>query len=155
MLAVAWIVEGQGAGDGVTQRELTLDQVRPRRRRAVFEVGHEDVGAAVERVDHHLAIHGSRDLHTTTPQGLWHRGDAPVSRADRGRIVTKAEDFDAVVQPLLPRRPRREQGQPLLVEGGVHTPDNLQHRRRKRVGLLGVVGDDFGVCALRHEVPGR
>ena len=46
--------------DGVDEVRLALDAVRPRGRVRVLEVGHEDLRARVERVDHHLAVDGAR-----------------------------------------------------------------------------------------------
>src|SRR5581483_11670635 len=51
-----------GATDGVAQIDLPVDQVGPGRRVRVLEVGHEHVGAAVQRVDEHLAVDRAGDL---------------------------------------------------------------------------------------------
>src|SRR3546814_2726433 len=61
------------SGDRVAQVELALDQVVPGRRRRVLEVRHEDAGAAVQRVDDHLAVDGAGDRseeHTSELQSL-------------------------------------------------------------------------------------
>jgi hypothetical protein len=48
--------------DRVNEVDLALDHVAPRRRVRVLEVRHEDIGAGVERVDHHLPLGGAREL---------------------------------------------------------------------------------------------
>src|SRR4029078_3780253 len=55
--------ERDRALDRVAEVDLALDHVLPGRRIRVLEVGHEYVGAAIERVDHHLAVGGAGDLH--------------------------------------------------------------------------------------------
>ena len=55
-------VERELAPDGGLQRRLAADDVRPRRRQRVLEVGHEDPGARVEGVDHHLRLGRPGDL---------------------------------------------------------------------------------------------
>jgi hypothetical protein len=62
LLAVG-VAEADGAPDGVDEVELALDHVFPGGRVGVFEVGHEDVGAGIEGVDHHLAVGGAGDLY--------------------------------------------------------------------------------------------
>ncbi len=49
--------------DCVNQILLTLNDVLPRRRKGVLEVGHEDVCPGVEGVDHHLPLDRACDLH--------------------------------------------------------------------------------------------
>ena len=50
------------AAHGVGHIPLPLDDVLPPRRARVLVVGHEDAGARVERVDHHLAVDRAGDL---------------------------------------------------------------------------------------------
>src|SRR4051812_27303762 len=45
-------VEGQRAARRVNQVRVSGDDVVPGRRERVFEIGHEDEGTGVERVDH-------------------------------------------------------------------------------------------------------
>ena len=60
----------------VREVPLPLDAVLPRRRVRVLEVGHEDLRARVERVDHHLAVDRARDLDAAI-------GDLVRERRDR------------------------------------------------------------------------
>ncbi len=41
---------------------LSADDVLPRRREGVLQVGHKDLRARVKRVDHHLGLGGAGDL---------------------------------------------------------------------------------------------
>ena len=65
--------ERQAELDGVDQVRLADDTVLPGRRVGVLEVGHEDPGARVERVDHHLPVGRPGDL------------DSAVREVGRGR----------------------------------------------------------------------
>ena len=76
------VVEGDGAADGVAQVELAVEQVLPGGRGGVFEVGHEDLRAGVERVDDHLAIDRAGDLDAAVEQVGGQRRDGPVGVAD-------------------------------------------------------------------------
>jgi hypothetical protein len=75
-------VVGDAAGDRVVQVDLALDHVAPRRGVGVLEVGHEAVGARVERVDDQLAIRRPGDLHPALTQRFGHGRDPPVAGAD-------------------------------------------------------------------------
>ena len=66
-------IEGQDAARRVGDRGLAGDEVGPGRRQRVLEVGHEDPGPRVERVDHHLGLGRAGDL------------DPPVLQVGRGR----------------------------------------------------------------------
>ena len=52
-----------GALDCVAQIELALKVVVPGGRIRILEIGHEDVGAGIQRVDDHLAVDRAGDLH--------------------------------------------------------------------------------------------
>ena len=58
-----FIGELDSSVDGVSEIDLAVDVVGPGGRVGVFKVGHEDVGAGVESVDHHLAVDRPGDLH--------------------------------------------------------------------------------------------
>ena len=75
-----------GAASGVVKVHVTVDVVRPHRRVGVFEVGHEDICAAVERIDDHLAIDRSGDLDATVDEIVWNRSDGPVAFANLARL---------------------------------------------------------------------
>ena len=66
----------------VDQVRLALDHVRPGRRVRVLEVGHEDLRARVERVDHHLPLGRAGDLDAPVLEVGRRLGDLPVALAD-------------------------------------------------------------------------
>ncbi len=76
------VVEGDGAADGVDEIELAVEQVLPGGRGGVFEVGHEDACAGVERVDDHLAVDGAGDLDAAVLQVGGDGRDGPGGFAD-------------------------------------------------------------------------
>ena len=67
--------------DRVGEVALPVDHVLPRRRVRVLEVGHEDLRAAVQGVDHHLAIGRPGDLDAAVGQIRRRRRHAPVALA--------------------------------------------------------------------------
>ena len=70
--------------DRVRQVLLAVDDVRPRGRVRVLEVGHVDPRARVERVDHHLPVAGRPgDLDAAVLEVRRNRLDTPVALADR------------------------------------------------------------------------
>ena len=70
---------------------LALDDVLPRRRVGVLVVGHEDAGARVERVDHHLAVDRAGDLDSG---GRGRSAGASATRhpASRGRPPSPGQE---------------------------------------------------------------
>jgi hypothetical protein len=84
-VALAALLEGDGAAHGVTQVCLPLDHVLPRRAVGVLEIRLEGRRAAIERVDHHLAVGGSRDLDAPVADVGGLVGHLPVGVADRLR----------------------------------------------------------------------
>ena len=106
-------VEGQLAADRVAQVLLPLHHVGPRRRAGILEVRHEHLRAGVERVDHHLAVHGPGDLHPPVVQVGRGWRDRPLrgSHAGRGRREVERR-ARRMVRELL--TPRRSGGQQLL-----------------------------------------
>src|SRR5216684_3028493 len=75
--------EGEGPLDGVDQVDLALDQVRPRGRVRILEVGHEHAGPGIERIDQHLAIGRACDLDPPVLEILRRRRDTPLGFSDR------------------------------------------------------------------------
>ncbi len=74
--------EGDGAADGVAEIHVAVEIVGPGGRVGVLEVGHEDAGAGVERVDDHLAVHRAGDLDAAVGQVLGDGRDGPFLLAD-------------------------------------------------------------------------
>ena len=96
--------ELQAPLDRVGQVGLAVDQVRPRRRVGVFEVGHEDASARVERVDEHLGVGRPGDLHAPVAQVTRDGRNLPVRLADRfgrGQEIRRLARVDALL-PLVP-----------------------------------------------------
>ena len=82
--------------DRVGDVDLSLDHVRPGRSVRVLEVGHEAPSAAVQGVDHHLAIGGPRDLDPAVLQ-VGRRGcHPPVRLADRTRRLEEVRPLPFV-----------------------------------------------------------
>ena len=103
--------EGQGAADRVHQIDVADDDVRPGGRESVLEVGHEDVGAGVERVDHHLALDRAGDLDVPLLQIGRSGGNLPVAFAHALRL---GEELEFAAAPPA----RGEQ----LLAGGAEAP---------------------------------
>ena len=55
----------------------------------ILKVGHENICAAVQRIDDHLAIDRPRDLDSPVPQIGGNRTDAPCGLADPARLRKK------------------------------------------------------------------
>ncbi|HWC98645.1 MAG TPA: hypothetical protein VG456_17920 [Candidatus Sulfopaludibacter sp.] len=89
------------AAHRVAQVGLALDHVLPGGRVGVFEVGHENAGAGIQRVDDHLAIHRTGDLHAAIHQVGWNGRGLPVALADVRGLRQKVR-HDAGVELLLP-----------------------------------------------------
>ena len=82
VVAAVGAVVGDRALDRVDQVHVALDLVAPGRRVRVLEVGHEALGAAVERVDDELAVGRAGDLRPPVLVVGPRRRDLPVAVAD-------------------------------------------------------------------------
>ena len=144
----------QRAGDRLLQRALAGEQVAPGRRGAVLEVGHEAVGAGVERVDHHLRVDRAGDLDAAVEQRGRQRRHAPAAGADRGGVgaeigqaagVEERLALTARVQPCLPGR----------FETAVQAGEVGQRGRGQQLLLARQVGQHLDAQALnvRHALP--
>ena len=103
---VAGIV--QRAAHGVEQGQLAADHVVPGGTRGVFLVGEPHVRAGVQRVDRHLPVGWSGDLHAAVFQTGTGPGDAPaVIRTDVLGFGEEAQ-VAAVVQVEAALHPLRE-----------------------------------------------
>src|SRR5437763_10603579 len=80
------IVEGDRAPYRVVEIALAVDQVVPARGCGVLEIGHEYVGAAIQRVDDHLAVGRPGDLDTSVAKIWRDRCGLPVGVADGLRV---------------------------------------------------------------------
>ena len=131
--------------DGIDQVRLALDAVRPRGRVRVLEVGHEDLRARVERVDHHLAVDGPRDLDATILEVGRRRGYTPVRViADVLRLGKEVGQLAGVDSPL-PLVPPLEQLCAARPQLPLQRGDELERLRREDA-----LSRIAGVCEQIH-----
>ena len=99
-------LEADRPAHGVAQVRLALDDVRPRRRARVLEVGHEDACAGVQRVDHHLPVDRAGDLAAPVAE-VGRRGrDRPVGLAHLPRLLEEVRPAATRAPPLEELRAR-------------------------------------------------
>ena len=150
-------LEADRASRGIAQIDLALHHHVPGRRRGVFETGHEAVRAAVERVDHHLAVTRPGDL--DAPIGQICRGGAhlPAAIVTDRRIFGRKADEAFLVDPRLPLIPRTQQGQPGRIVHAMQLGDEGQRLGGKDglvTGLHGALDLDTGKGGIAaHERP--
>ena len=92
VVAAVGAVVGDRALDRVDQVDVALDLVAPGRRVGVLEVGHEALGAAVERVDDELAVGRAGDLDAAVRVVGPRRRDLPVAVADLAPSPSRKPD---------------------------------------------------------------
>ena len=132
LLAVPRVRELELAPHRVVQVPLALDHVAPARAERVLDVGHEHLRAGVQRVDHHLAIDGARDLGPAAVQVRRGRRDLPVAVADflrlgrEGRIVAGL-DAGVAFHPVF------KEGRAPLLEPAAEFRRELQRLRRQNM----------------------
>ena len=151
LVALAARVEGNRAAHRVAQVDLPVDHVEPGRAVGVLEVRHEGGGAAVERVDHHLAVGRPGDLDAPVEHVLRLRRNLPVRVADLLRLGQEIRQL-AGVEFLLARRAAREQFLAARLELAVQLGDERERPRRQdrrelgrdRRGNLHAVGEWIG-----------
>src|SRR5215469_645346 len=71
--------EADRAFDSIPKIGLTLKVIHPGRRIGILKVSHEYICARVERVDNHLAIGRSGNLHAPVQQVMRDRCDLPIA----------------------------------------------------------------------------
>ena len=67
---------------------------------SVLEVCHENLGAAVKRVDDHLPINRPRDLHRAVTEILGDRSDFPIPFTDRPCLLEELRHHALIQLPL-------------------------------------------------------
>jgi hypothetical protein len=113
-----------------------VEHVLPGRRGGVLEVGHENLGAGVERVDHHLAVDGPGDLGAAVLQVGGRGRDAPVRIvADVGGLREEVRQLPRIQLPL----PGDAPGQQLVAAGGEFLEKSCKEG-------AGCGSEDFGVA---------
>jgi hypothetical protein len=70
------------AGPAVHEVDLSTDHVVPRGRVRILEIGHENTGAGIKRVEHHLAVGGAGDLDAAVLKIVGNGADFPFGGAD-------------------------------------------------------------------------
>ena len=139
-------IELDGSLEGVGQVPLSLDAVLPGRRVRVLEVRHEDLGARVERVDHHLPVDGAGDLDAAVGDLVRERRDPPVAAPDPGRLRQEvgqlAHSEPAAREASQALAAAREQLAPALTELPLEVGEEPD-----RVGSQDVVGAHEGYLA--------
>ncbi len=124
-VSLAVLRQMDGAANGVEQIDLPFDLVGPVWRVGILEVGHIAVGARIEGVDDHLAIHRAGDLHAATLQRLGQRGDFPVALAHRPSLGEEIGFFTGV-EAGSAGRTGRQQGLTTRLESAVQLGDEGQ-----------------------------
>ena len=102
----------------------------------VLEVGHEDRSAAVECIDHHLAIGRAGNLDTPVEQVGGLRRDFPCRVADARRLRQEVRHLPGI-ELLLPHRARSQQFLPARLEPTVQLGDKGERVRGEERGELG------------------
>jgi len=93
-------LELNGSTNCVPQIVLAFDVVIPGRRIRVFEVGHEHIGAGVQRVDDHLAIDRPGNFHAAVAQIPRDGRYFPVACTDCSRLRQKIRKLALIDFPL-------------------------------------------------------
>ena len=133
-LACRRIDVGELARPAVLQIDLTLDHIGEGGGGGVLEVGHEHLRAGVQRVDDHLAVDGTRDLHPAVLQIRRNGRHPPVAGADLGRLGREVRG-GARVETGLAGHAVRQQCAAASVEAAMKLGDEGHRLRRQHVVL--------------------
>ena len=147
------IVEGDRAPYRVVEIALAIDQVVPARGCGVLEIGHEYVGAAIQRVDDHLAVGRPGDLDTSVAKIWRDRCGLPVGVADGLRLGQEI-GFPAGIEPLLQFIPAGQEPPPFPAELALELDregDRFRCQHLLGAGNPGTAQDD-AVCDSLHAV---
>ncbi len=118
-------LEGQGAADGLGEVLLALQGGAPGGAVSVLEIGHETLGAGVEGVDDHLAVHGPGDLHPAILEIGGGGAHPPVPGANFGGAGQEVQGLPAI-QPLLPGDTRGQEFPPARAEATLQVHHEFQ-----------------------------
>ncbi len=132
-VSLAVLLERNGAAHRVADVDLAVDHVEPGRAIGVLEIRHEGRCAAIERIDHHLAVGRSGDLDPAVEHvlGLWR--NLPVVGADILRLGQKIGQL-AAIEFLLPCRAAREQFFAARAEPALQLRDQRKRFRGQDLG---------------------
>ena len=112
------IGEGQRATPAIDQIGLAVEDVVPRRRGRILEIGHEGLGARIECVDDHLASGRAGDFDAAVLEVARGARDRPIASADRCGIGPEVGQIAGIVSVLLVD-PRGEQSAAARIEPAV------------------------------------
>ena len=115
VIRLAVLLKRDRAPNRIEQVDLPFDLIRPFWRIRILEVGHVTVRTRVQRIDHHLAIGGPGDLHTTALQRSWDRCDLPITGPNRCGFSQKIQMLTGI-QSFCTLNPGREQFTPPRLE---------------------------------------
>ena len=118
-------------GDRVAQVELALDHVLPERGVRVLEVGQPDLGAGVQRVDRHLAVGGSGDLHAPVDQAGRGLGDPPDSSSRTSLVSARKSSVPPAASSAYRCSRGRQQLATAAVERAVQVGEEGERLRRE------------------------
>ena len=134
ILLSLWTLVPNRSPNRVPQIVLAFNIVIPGRRIRVLEVGHENVGSRVQRVDDHLAIDWPGNFHAAIAQIPRYRSHSPIALPDFSRPRQKVRKL-AVIDVLLHGSPPRQQFLPLRLECGRKFRQEGLGFRGKNAGL--------------------
>jgi len=97
-----------GSVKSVLQVGLAFDHVGENGRGRVLEIGHEDLGAGIERIDDHLAIDRTGDLDPAVEKVVRDLGDGPVAFSYGLCLGEKIGQLAGVEIFLAPHAPRQQ-----------------------------------------------
>ena len=144
--AGARIDEAQAAAHRLVQARLPFEQILPGRRGGVFEVGHEDVGAGVERVDDGLRVRGPGDLDLAAVQRPWCGRHAPLRAPHFSRRGEEIKRL-AAIDPQLTGLPLLEKFAQPRAKGADQFEQKFEGGRRQDEPRIEVV---VGIFQLEH-----
>ena len=125
VLAAVGVGEVETAEPAIAQVDLALDQLVPYRRGGVLEIGHENFGARIERVDDHLGVGRAGDLDPAVLEVGRDAGDGPFALADVARLLEEIGQI-ARIELRLPLEPPGEQRLAPLVEAFVKLGEEVE-----------------------------
>ena len=123
------------AANRVAQVDVPLQVVVPLRRVRVLEVRHEDVGAGIERVDHHLPVDRPRDLDPPVDDVGGDRRAGPVAVADGAGFGKEVRQRAGVELGLASRTAGKQVGA-TAAERALQLGRERDRFRRQDLGVL-------------------
>ncbi len=150
-IALLTRLHGDRPLDGVREVQLAAEDVLPRRRVRILEVGHVDLRAGVERVDHHLAVaRRAGDLDPPILQIGRSGCDLPVALPHGAGLLEEVGQL-ARRDPLLALGSSLEQLEPPATELALERVDEIERLGCQHPGLVRAVENDARAhCRCAH-----